>query len=137
MKKALLWAACVAVVFVMALPVSAQSGRPAVLKGEVNFAFVSGGRTLPAGEYTIEIGDKGIRFLDAKERVVQVMFANPQQENRNEERPRLVFRHYGDQYFLGQIWTRDHSVDFPKSRTEYHLQVSLRTEENTLTIAMR
>jgi len=137
MKRVMLWAVCAAVVFVTALPVSAQSAKPVVLKGEIPFAFVSGSRTLPAGEYTIEIGSNGIHFLDAKKHPIQAIFANPAEQSYSEEQPRLVFRQYGGQYFLGQIWTRDGYVDFPQSRTEHHLQVSLRAEENTLTIAMR
>ena len=137
MKRAMLCAVCAAVGFVMAVPVSAQSAKPVVLKGEIPFAFVSGTRTLPAGEYTIEIGSNGIHFFDANQRPVQAMFSNPPERNDNEGQPRLVFRQYGDQHFLSQIITRGSSVDFPTSRTEHHLQVSLSAEEDTLTIAMR
>jgi hypothetical protein len=120
----------------MAVPVSAQSGR-VTLKGEVPFAFVSGGRTIQAGQYSLEIGQLRVRIFDANGHPVQWVLSNPRQENGNEQKPRLVFHKYGDTYFLHQIWTMDYKVDFRISRAEYQLKASLQTEEGTVILAMR
>jgi len=121
----------------MAVPASAQSGKPLMLKGEVPFAFVSGDRTMGAGTYSIEIGQSRVRFMDANGHPVQVIVSNPQQDNGSEEKARLVFHQRGGTYFLWQIWTRDHKVDFRMSRTEYNLKASLQADEGTITLAMR
>lgn len=137
MKRAMLWAVCVGFVFLMAVPVSAQSIRLAVLKGDIPFTFVSGRQILPAGAYTITVKDSEVRFVDARGHMVHAIFTSPQQENYKEEQPRLVFNKYADQYFLKQVWTRGNNVDLPGTRAEHRLEISLRTEEDNVVIAMR
>lgn len=138
MKKVVLLAVAVSCLLVgMAVPARAQSGKPLILKGEVPFAFVSGDRTIQAGQYSVEIKQTQVRFIDANGHPVQVVVSNPQQESDSEEQPRLVFHQYGETYFLWQIWTRDHKIDFRTSRTEYNLRASLKADEGTITLAMR
>ena len=138
MKKALLMVVGVSCLLVgMAVPAGAQSGTAVKLKCEVPFAFVSGDRTMGAGQYSVEIKQAQVRFLDAQGHPVQVVVSNPQQDSSREEQPRLVFHQYGGTYFLWQIWTREHKVDFRMSRTEYNLKASLQAGEGTITLAMR
>ncbi len=138
MKKAILLTVGVSCLLVgMAVPASAQSGKPLVLKGEVPFAFVSGDRTIQAGRYSVEIRQAQVRFVDANGHPVQVILTNPQQDNGRDELPRLVFHQYGGTYFLWQIWTRDHEIDFRMSRTEYDLKASRKADEGTIILAMR
>ena len=138
MKKVVLMAVAVSCLLVgMAVPASAQSGKPLILKGEVPFAFVSGDRTIQAGQYSVEIKQTQVRFIDANGRPVQVVVSNPQRDSDREEQPRLVFHQYGETYFLWQIWTRDHKIDFRTSRTEYNLKASLKADKATIILAMR
>jgi len=138
MKKVTLMAVAVSCLLVgMAVPASAQSGNKIILKGEIPFAFVSGDRTIEAGRYSIEIRQVQVRLMDANGRPVQVVISNPPQDSSREEQPRLVFHQYAGTYFLSQIWTREHKVDFRMSRSEYNLKASLQAEENTFTLAMR
>jgi hypothetical protein len=138
MKKAILLTLGVSCLLVgMAVPAGAQSGKPLMLKGEVPFAFVSGDRTIQAGQYSVEIRQAQVRFVDANGHPVQVVLTNPQQDNGRDEQPRLVFHQYGGTYFLWQIWTRDHEIDFRMSRTEYDLKASRKTDEGTIILAMR
>jgi hypothetical protein len=118
----------------VAVPVRAQS---AMLKSEVPFAFVSSGRTIQAGQYSIDIRQTQVRFIDANGHQVQVVLSNPQQESRLWLQPRLVFHRYGEAYFLSQIWTTDHTLDFRMSRAEYNLKASLKADQETITLAMR
>lgn len=137
MKRAMLVTVGICLLAVMDVPASAQSGSTIRLKGEVPFAFVSGERTLQAGQYSIEIRQSHVRFMDANGRPVQVILSNPQQESGRDEKPRLVFHQYGETYFLSQIWTRDHKVDFRTSRAEYNLKAARQTEPGTFILAMR
>lgn len=138
MKKVVLMAVAVSCLLAAAaVPASAQSGTAIKLNGEVPFAFVSGDRTMQAGHYSIEIKQEQVRFLDAHGHPVQVVVSNPQQDSDRDMQPRLVFHQYGETYFLWQIWTRDHKIDFRTSRTEYNLKASMKADEGTITLAMR
>jgi hypothetical protein len=121
----------------VAVPVQAQSGRPVMLQTAIPFDFVSGGRTLPAGRYSVEIADAVVRFLDANGHPLEVVIPKPRQSNHEFEQPRLVFHRYGHQCFLAQIWTRDARVDFRMSRSEKTLDARVHTPPEHLNIAMR
>lgn len=137
MKKIPLLAVSVAVMLVMAVPLSAQYSSPGLLKADIPFEFVSGNQTLPAGGYTIKISGSAIGFLGEGGLVQAATLSNPRLANYKEERPRLVFRQYGNQYFLGRIWTPSYNVELPKSHAEHHLQFSLKTKGDNVVIAMR
>jgi hypothetical protein len=138
MKKAVLLTVGVSCLLVgMAVPAKAQFGRTMTLRGDVPFTFVSGNRTIQAGEYSIEIREIQVQFMDARGHVVCGVFSNGRKENGRDEQPRLVFHRYGDTYFLRQIWTTDHKLDFGMSRSEYKLQAGLKVEQGTVILAMR
>jgi hypothetical protein len=136
-RKTMLLAVAVSCLLVAAAgPASAQTSGVR-LQGDVPFAFVSGGRTLQAGPYSIEVRQVIVRILDANRHQVQSVLSNTNECNRKDEQPRLVFHRYGETYFLWQIWTRDYKVDFATSRTEYQLRARLKAAQDTVTLAMR
>ena len=85
-----------------AAPLFAQTTQ--TMKAQIPFAFAVGNRTFPAGEYTV--GPAGavlqIRSTDGKKSIYAL--------HRSVQRPvtesqwRLVFNHYGDTYFLSELW---------------------------------
>ncbi len=85
--------------------VQAQSeGRVEV---NIRFDFQVGNKVLPAGEYTVKpLTQKSvvIRSADGRE-VLVAMTPNSISNGGKAASERLVFRKYGDQYFLTQVWT--------------------------------
>jgi hypothetical protein len=83
--------------------VAAFAGLAYRVKANIPFDFMVGGNKLAAGEYTVErintVGVLAIRSLDTKSGV-QFMTMNG---NSKDDTAKLVFRRYGDQYFLAQI----------------------------------
>jgi len=121
----------------MAAPVRAQILGGAGLKSDVPFAFVSGGRTIQAGQYAIQIKQSIVRFLDEDGYQVRAVFSNTQECNYKEEQPRLVFHRYGETYFLWQIWSSDYKFEFGTSRNEHKLIAGLKADQETVVLAMR
>jgi hypothetical protein len=86
--------------------VQAQSGR----KVEVNvpFDFSLGNKTLPAGAYSIREYSQNsilIASADGKTHVLAMTLGTPQSDvTESALSARLIFRQYGNQYFLAQIW---------------------------------
>ena len=93
--------------------VSLAAGAPASAKSvnatraQIPFDFHVGDRLIPAGEYTV-------RSLNDDETVLRI--SNGRQgaavntsaaQGRGERRARLVFRRYGDQFFLAAVWGAD------------------------------
>jgi hypothetical protein len=76
----------------------------------IPFAFQVGDKTLPAGEYRIEFVptssgySQEIRRTDGKEWTrASMTIALDSKDGKSE--PQLIFNHYGNTYFLSQIWT--------------------------------
>ena len=88
--------------------VAAQAQSRNSVTAHIPFAFQIGDKTLPAGDYsvkrlsqnalTIESADGAQSFVAQAPRSVQ---SNP---NAKPGAERLVFRQYGEQYFLAQVW---------------------------------
>ena len=85
----------------------AQTGNQRLMKVNIPFAFSAGDAKLPAGQYLLYTisPDWGIRFatIDGKHNA----FVNtlPNYPSKPSENSRLVFRRYGSEYFLEQVWT--------------------------------
>ena len=107
-----------------AAPVRAQSAGEQT--ANITFSFNVGDKTFPAGRYTVR------RVNPASDRVALEIKSDDGRLGRitltsfvhaggaTEQRPRLVFTRYGEQYFLAQVWThaRTDGLALPTSRSE-------------------
>jgi hypothetical protein len=89
-----------------ALSVHAQSERSKGTK--ISFSFIVGQKILPPGEYTIEPNRKdsgNIWLVQSSDGHHSALFATMTvRASETQERGKLVFHKYGNQYFLSQIW---------------------------------
>jgi hypothetical protein len=92
---------------VTAISVSAQSERSKITN--IPFDFIVGEKTLPAGEYTVEPNrsdfDKVWLVQSRDGRTSALFITMPVRASETQEKAKVVFHKYGDQYFLSQIWT--------------------------------
>ena len=90
-----------------AVSVAAQSDRQRFR--DIPFSFNVGGKTFPAGEYTVGPNRRDydkvwlVQSLDGHTSALVATI--PVQAGDTQEKTKLVFNKYGDQYFLSQIWT--------------------------------
>ena len=107
-KQALRTFTILSIVLVLtAITVSAHSERSKVTN--IPFNFIVGQKTMPAGEYTIEPNRRDydtIWLVQSLDGHTSALFATiPVRARETQEKTKLVFHKYGDQYFLSQIWT--------------------------------
>jgi hypothetical protein len=90
------------------------------LKANVPFDFMVNGKTLPAGQYIIEQGTVTnalvIRNWNAKKSIGVIV---QRREVGPDSKPQLIFRRYGNQYFLAQVIGEASGNELPKSKAEY------------------
>ena len=87
-----------------ALSANAQKGGSFVVK--VPFAFTVAGKTLPAGEYVVSRSTQvssDVISIHSQDRGAYVQ-TKPVQVQDIKEESQVIFKRYGDQYFLFQIW---------------------------------
>ena len=88
---------------VLATPLFAQHST--LLRIDVPFNFVAENQQVPAGTYTIQPILNGrllIRGADGK--FVTTVLSLPTPLETTATASQVVFRHYGDDYFLAQLW---------------------------------
>jgi hypothetical protein len=92
-----------------ALSTHAQKGSSFVVN--VPFTFTVSGKTLPAGEYVFarstQASNEIIR-VSSRDHGAYVQTKSVQAQDIKEE-SQVIFKRYGDQYFLFQIWTSGRS----------------------------
>jgi hypothetical protein len=89
-----------------AVTVSAQSGHSGVI--DIPFNFIIGQKILPSGEYTVgvrSVASNTVWLVQSRDARAGAFFLTiPVQASETQEKTKLVFHKYGDQYFLSQIW---------------------------------
>ena len=104
--------------------VNAQSPRTL----NIPFSFNVGHKMLPAGEYLVEpnrTDSQNVWLLKTKEGSTSVVFPTVSaQDNQTQERIKLVFHKYDNQYFLSQVWVVGTATgnELPKSKMEKRLE---------------
>ena len=87
--------------------VAAQSQRSGPTR--IPFSFIVGGKTLPAGVYTFGSNRRDydkVWSVQRRDGDHSALFTTiPVRANETQEKTKIVFHKYGDQYFLAQIWT--------------------------------
>ena len=87
-----------------AISASAQTGGR--IEASIPFDFAAGETRLKAGDYSVKrISKDALQLRNAQnEKSVIVMAPLVIQQTRNDAPERLVFKRYGNEYFLSQIW---------------------------------
>jgi len=89
----------------------------------IPFNFYVAGKTLPAGQYHVGRStedSEGLVLRGADGRTGVFVLTRGIQTAEVPQQSKLVFRRYGDQYFLGEVWisARSNGRGLPSSRKE-------------------
>ena len=98
---------------------SAQNGD-GVAQANIPFTFQSGSAHMPAGEYRVMRTSDHLILLQGPSHTADFVLVNDTASTTAPTKGKLVFRRYGDKYFLREIWTAGstHGFECPKSRAE-------------------
>jgi hypothetical protein len=111
--------AVTALLAVASLSTAARALSPSsALQAEVPFNFTVGYKQLPSGNYIIRCNSGGVitvESVDHQRRVVVTSITKPESTRGDDK---LIFRKYGDHYFLGKVSSSAFSADFPSSKLE-------------------
>lgn len=102
------------------------------IRANIPFDFIVADKKLPAGEYSIgraqqETGDTFLRISSIDGRATAIRLTIPVQALDAKDDGTLVFRRYGDQYFLFQVWPAGSTTGrtLSKSRGEREIERNL------------
>ena len=134
MKKQVLTLVGVLSLLLVAGSAFAQSGQ---IRANIPFNFTVNHTTLAAGTYSISTTggtDSILLIQDANGKAVKLVGSNHLQASKLSDRTKLVFRCYGDRYFLAQIWTQGTRMgrELPKSALESEVAMDTTAREVVL-----
>ena len=88
--------------------VSVQAQSKNSITAHVPFAFQIGDKTLPAGDYSVKRLSQNALLIESADgeqsAIAQAPRSVESNVNAKPSTEKLVFRQYGDQYFLAQVW---------------------------------
>ena len=112
------------------------------LKADIPFEFHAGNAMLPAGPYTL--GQEGnIRHVlllrSGEGKAAAFLLTNSADTGQVPDQSKLVFRKYGDRYFLAQVWASGQRLgwELPVSRSERELAQRAEHREVVTVLARR
>jgi len=108
MKNRAIAVSILSVLFLLAAATPGQAQQP--LRVKIPFAFVADKVALPAGEYLVQPARDGspaliVQRIDTRAGSAAIVMTNPAQASDWKSQSCLVFRAYGDRYFLSEMWT--------------------------------
>jgi hypothetical protein len=121
MKKQVITIMAVVILFATLCVASIQAQDSGTMLVTIPFDFVVSNQTLPAGEYYVRRSVQGPRVLtqiSARHKTAGAYLSTRPIEDREiQEKSKLVFNKYGDQYFLSQVWTAGYRTGQELGRT--------------------
>src|SRR5215831_15497222 len=118
MKKQVL-NAVITLSVIAALSIAGFAGLDGKLEANIPFDFMVGGKKLPAGKYTVGEGGAGATLMVRNWETRQAAAAIAQGlQVRDGSKPLLVFRRYGDQYFLAKVISYSSGLELLKTKAE-------------------
>jgi hypothetical protein len=122
-----------AVIGSAALTTKAQSSNG--VRANVPFEFNVGDKTLPAGKIAareMASGALAISNVDKGQHAIRI--AHGVASSNQNGRAKLVFRKYGNRYYLTQVWIPGYNgMEFQKSKTERALERETMLSKNSTT----
>jgi hypothetical protein len=110
---------------------NAQAGR---VSADIPFDYSVAGKTMPAGEYSVDIQSNGLIVLRSREHADSaILFGGKVESHKVQTEASLVFTKYGDKYFLSKIWAlpgTNAGIEVPPSRAEREQVAQLREQVN-------
>lgn len=91
------------------------------LRVTIPFDFVIGGKTLPAGDYDVRMEDSRtmMKIQHLEQSTGAFVLVHPVQGLDAQNRSKLIFRKYGNEYFLSQVWTAGRATGQELNKTSH------------------
>lgn len=138
MKKLIVFAL---VAFAGVCSASLASAQARQVQGQIPFDFTAGSARLSAGEYRITYENSGLVTFRNLDRGRSVLMFVGAEESAKDGSCKLIFTHYGDQYFLKQSACSTGNVNFSVPTSPYEKDAPERAatshDDEQMVVAMK
>ncbi len=117
---------------------SAQAQQIVGFTVHVPFDFIVNNQELPAGKYQVLLRENGktsqLRISGADKQPRLTVFSIPKDTPTYVTNTRMVFRRYGNRYFLGKIWARGEASGHEIARSKAEKQLRRQVGKDSLSL---
>jgi hypothetical protein len=136
MKKHVLWLTLILIAVVSSAAVSTKAQTNYGVRANVPFDFTVGNKTLPAGKIVARGGSLShpgpLSISNVDKGGHEFRVARQLPSDGPSDQAKLVFRKYGTQYFLAEVWIRGNSGwELAKSKSEKAIEREMRLARNS------
>jgi hypothetical protein len=127
--------ACISLLVLLATT-SATASFFMSLEARIPFAFTAGTTALPAGTYTVNRldGSQGVLFIRGRKGGVYLL--SQSRESDNSEESLLVFKRYGNEYFLRAVrFSGSGGYSLPETKRERELLTAQKEQASTVVVS--
>ena len=116
---------------------SAQQGIGSRVVANMPFGFTAGNTSLPAGQYEVaEVTANILRVRDKTTQNQALVLTTGGCVSAEDVPAKLVFRRYGDTYFLAEVWAGEKRGSFvPKTKQEKDVALIAARQAERVTVA--
>ncbi len=116
---------------------SSQVSGAKLLKADIPFDFTLGDTTFPSGHYEVSVAWQGVIWVKGSGDHVKAINSQTVNSGEYAEHTKLVFRRFGDHYFLAQVWMQGANAgrEIPPAREE--LEIMSRNRPETVDVMAR
>jgi hypothetical protein len=93
-----------ALALILTAVANAQGSGARHMRADIPFDFTLGDSTFKSGHYEVFVTWQGMIWLNDSEGQVKAIYSHTVNTGKDAEYSKLVFRHFGDGYFLAQVW---------------------------------
>jgi hypothetical protein len=136
------WLVVVALVVLSGMAAAQLIGSSRIV-AQVPFEFMVANKTVPAGEYVVQaftMDGKTLVIRNAEAKVGLVSPSSQSEGKQDASNYSLVFKHYGDRYFLSAIKLQGSNITYrlPESKVEAELRAqSVSATEESLRASLK
>jgi hypothetical protein len=95
----------------VAVPLHAGSILNHEMTVSVPFGFIAGDKSLPAGDYSVQVNpERGSVVLHQEGQSPLILLTNQRESTNTPPRGKLVFKRYGANFFLSEVWNQDNAT---------------------------
>ncbi len=128
---------CAVLGLLIGLTTSAQAQMTAQFRAHIPFDFSVGGQSFRAGDYMLNStssasGGQILTIRETESGEAKLFLVMPQEVNQRLEVSNLVFRRYGERYYLAEIISPTLNAQFRRTRTERRLARAQRPKRETV-----
>ena len=124
-------------ILMLATIANSQPSGAKVIRIDIPFAFALGDTNFKSGYCEVSVAWQGVIWLRGPDSQVKAINSQPVNSGKPAESTKLVFRRFGDRYFLSEVWVQGDGAGRELRPTRQQQEIISRGKTETVEVLAR